>query len=150
ESTRPMGEARGRLGQGRRAGRTPPHRQSKSKKSAARRIHLFHPRRQEARARRRHGADRAHRPNLTLTIRPAKSGLRQRAENERDSIYYNNHPTAVVGISLPVTQYWMKSMTPLPVLGVISNVMYLLYSSLARIWQQFILNHTVQPLNANR
>src|SRR5690606_24271938 len=93
---------------------------------------------------------RAHRPNLTLTIRPAISGLRQRAENEMDTIYIIAHTAAVAGIVLTIVQFWMKTMIPLRVLGVITNVLFLLYSSLAWIWPTFILNLIVLPLNAYR
>jgi CRP/FNR family transcriptional regulator, cyclic AMP receptor protein len=67
-----------------------------------------------------------------------------------NSIYIIAHTAAVAGIVLTIVQFWMKTMIPLRVLGVITNVLFLLYSSLAWIWPTFILNLIVLPLNAYR
>lgn len=57
---------------------------------------------------------------------------------------------AVAGIVLTVVQFWMKTMIPLRVLGIVTNVLFLIYSSLAWIWPTFVLNCIVLPLNAYR
>jgi CRP/FNR family transcriptional regulator, cyclic AMP receptor protein len=67
-----------------------------------------------------------------------------------DTIYIIAHTAAVAGIVLTIVQFWMKTMIPLRVLGVITNVLFLIYSSLAWIWPTFILNLIVLPLNAYR
>jgi CRP/FNR family transcriptional regulator, cyclic AMP receptor protein len=67
-----------------------------------------------------------------------------------DTIYIIAHTAAVAGIVLTIVQFWMKTMIPLRVLGVITNVLFLFYSSLAWIWPTFILNLIVLPLNAYR
>lgn len=67
-----------------------------------------------------------------------------------DTIYIVAHTAAAAGIVLTVIQFWMKTMIPLRVLGVITNVLFLIYSSLAWIWPTFLLNLIVLPLNAYR
>lgn len=67
-----------------------------------------------------------------------------------DTIYIVAHTAAAAGIVLTIIQFWMKTMIPLRVLGVITNVLFLIYSSLAWIWPTFILNLIVLPLNAWR
>jgi hypothetical protein len=67
-----------------------------------------------------------------------------------DTIYIIAHTAAAAGIVLTIVQFWMKTMIPLRVLGVITNVLFLFYSSLAWIWPTFILNLIVLPLNAYR
>ncbi|MCC6946358.1 MAG: cyclic nucleotide-binding domain-containing protein [Bradyrhizobiaceae bacterium] len=57
---------------------------------------------------------------------------------------------AIAGIVLTVVQFWMKTMIPLRVLGIVTNVLFLIYSSLAWIWPTFVLNCIVLPLNAYR
>jgi len=57
---------------------------------------------------------------------------------------------AVAGIVLTVVQFWMKTMIPLRVLGIVTNVLFLVYSGLAWIWPTFVLNCIVLPLNAWR
>jgi CRP/FNR family cyclic AMP-dependent transcriptional regulator len=57
---------------------------------------------------------------------------------------------AGAGIVLTVVQYWMKTMIPLRLLGIVTNVLFLIYSSLAWIWPTFLLNCIVLPLNAYR
>jgi CRP/FNR family cyclic AMP-dependent transcriptional regulator len=57
---------------------------------------------------------------------------------------------AAAGIVLTVVQYWMKTMIPLRFLGVVTNVLFLIYSSLAWVWPTFVLNCIVLPLNAYR
>ena len=54
---------------------------------------------------------------------------------------------ASLGIALTVVQYWMKTMIPLRVVGIITNVLFLLYSGLSNIWPTFVLNCIVLPLN---
>lgn len=67
-----------------------------------------------------------------------------------DTIYIVAHTAAAAGIVLTIIQFWMKTMIPLRVLGVITNILFLIYSSLAWIWPTFILNFIVLPLNAYR
>ena len=67
-----------------------------------------------------------------------------------DTVYVVAHTAAAAGIVLTIIQFWMKTMIPLRVLGVITNVLFLIYSSLAWIWPTFILNLIVLPLNAWR
>lgn len=57
---------------------------------------------------------------------------------------------AISGIVLTVVQFWMKTMIPLRVLGIVTNVLFLIYSGLAWIWPTFVLNCIVLPLNAWR
>lgn len=57
---------------------------------------------------------------------------------------------AIAGIMLTVVQFWMKTMIPLRFMGIVTNVLFLIYSSLAWIWPTFILNCIVLPLNAWR
>lgn len=57
---------------------------------------------------------------------------------------------AAIGIILTVLQYWMKTMIPLRVVGIITNVFFLIYSSLAGIYPTLILNCIVLPLNLYR
>lgn len=57
---------------------------------------------------------------------------------------------AAIGIVLTVIQYWMKTMIPLRVVGIISNVFFLIYASVAGIIPTVILNCIVLPLNLYR
>jgi CRP/FNR family cyclic AMP-dependent transcriptional regulator len=57
---------------------------------------------------------------------------------------------AIAGIVLTVVQFWMKTMIPLRVLGIVTNVLFLIYSGLAWVWPTFVLNCIVLPLNAYR
>lgn len=57
---------------------------------------------------------------------------------------------AAAGIVLTVVQFWMKTMIPLRFLGIVTNVLFLIYSSLAWIWPTFVLNCIVLPLNVYR
>lgn len=57
---------------------------------------------------------------------------------------------AIAGILLTVVQFWMKTMIPLRFIGIVTNVLFLIYSSLAWIWPTFLLNCIVLPLNAWR
>ncbi len=57
---------------------------------------------------------------------------------------------ASLGIALTVVQYWMKTMIPLRVVGIITNVLFLIYSGLSNIWPTFVLNCIVLPLNLYR
>lgn len=57
---------------------------------------------------------------------------------------------ATAGIVLTVVQFWMKTMIPLRFIGIITNVLFLVYSGLAFVWPTFILNCIVLPLNAWR
>lgn len=61
-----------------------------------------------------------------------------------------SNTAAAAGIVLTVVQFWMKTMIPLRFLGVVTNVLFLIYSSLAWVWPTFILNCIVLPLNAYR
>jgi CRP/FNR family cyclic AMP-dependent transcriptional regulator len=57
---------------------------------------------------------------------------------------------ATAGIVLTVVQFWMKTMIPLRFLGIVTNVLFLIYSSLAMVWPTFVLNCIVLPLNSYR
>jgi len=57
---------------------------------------------------------------------------------------------AAAGIALTVVQYWMKTMIPLRVVGIVTNVLFLIYAGLSQIWPTFILNCIVLPLNLYR
>jgi CRP-like cAMP-binding protein len=57
---------------------------------------------------------------------------------------------AAIGIVLTVIQYWMKTMIPLRIVGIISNVFFLIYASAAGIIPTVILNCIVLPLNLYR
>lgn len=57
---------------------------------------------------------------------------------------------ATAGIVLTVVQYWMKTMIPLRVVGISTNVLFLIYSSIAGIWPTLVLNCIVLPLNLYR
>jgi len=61
-----------------------------------------------------------------------------------------SNSAAAAGIILTVVQFWMKTMIPLRFLGVVTNVLFLIYSSLAWVWPTFVLNCIVLPLNAYR
>jgi hypothetical protein len=61
-----------------------------------------------------------------------------------------SNTAAAAGIILTVVQFWMKTMIPLRFLGVVTNVLFLIYSSLAWVWPTFVLNCIVLPLNAYR
>jgi hypothetical protein len=57
---------------------------------------------------------------------------------------------ATAGIVLTVVQYWMKTMIPLRVVGIVTNVLFLIYAGLAGIWPTIVLNCIVLPLNLYR
>jgi hypothetical protein len=57
---------------------------------------------------------------------------------------------AAAGIVLTVVQYWMKTMIPLRVVGIVTNVLFLIYSGIAGIWPTLVLNCIVLPLNLYR
>ncbi len=57
---------------------------------------------------------------------------------------------ATAGIILTVIQFWMKTMIPLRVLGIVTNVLFLVYSGLVWVWPTFVLNLIVLPLNSWR
>lgn len=57
---------------------------------------------------------------------------------------------AYAGILLTVVQYWMKTMIPLRVVGIVTNVLFLFYAGLAGILPTFLLNCIVLPLNIYR
>ena len=57
---------------------------------------------------------------------------------------------ASAGIALTVVQYWMKTMIPLRVVGIVTNFLFLFYSGIAGIWPTFVLNCIVLPLNIYR
>jgi len=57
---------------------------------------------------------------------------------------------ASIGVALTVVQYWMKTMIPLRVVGIVTNVLFLIYSGLASVWPTFVLNCIVLPLNLYR
>ena len=57
---------------------------------------------------------------------------------------------AVGGILLTVVQYWMRTMIPLRLVGISTNVLFLIYSSLGNIYPTLILNCIVLPLNLYR
>jgi CRP/FNR family cyclic AMP-dependent transcriptional regulator len=57
---------------------------------------------------------------------------------------------ATAGIMLTVVQFWMKTMIPLRFMGIVTNVLFLIYSGLVFVWPTFILNCIVLPLNAWR
>jgi hypothetical protein len=65
-------------------------------------------------------------------------------------IGYIAQGAAIVGIVLTVVQYWMKTMIPLRIVGITTNVFFLIYSSLAGIYPTLILNCIVLPLNLYR
>lgn len=65
-------------------------------------------------------------------------------------IVYIAQGAALVGIVLTVLQYWMKTMIPLRIVGIVTNVFFLIYSSLAGIYPTLILNCIVLPLNLYR
>ena len=57
---------------------------------------------------------------------------------------------AFAGVVLTVVQYWMKTMIPLRIVGITTNVLFLIYASLSGIWPTLILNCIVLPLNLYR
>ena len=57
---------------------------------------------------------------------------------------------AAIGVVLTVLQSWMKTMIPLRVVGITTNVFFLIYASLAGIFPTLILNCIVLPLNLYR
>ena len=60
------------------------------------------------------------------------------------------YSAATAGIVLTVVQFWMKTMIPLRFIGIVTNVLFLVYSGLAFVWPTFVLNCIVLPLNAWR
>ena len=67
-----------------------------------------------------------------------------------DTIELIAYAAATAGIILTVVQFWMKTMIPLRVLGIVTNVLFLVYSGLVWVWPTFVLNCIVLPLNAWR
>jgi len=65
-------------------------------------------------------------------------------------IGYIAQGAAILGIVLTVVQYWMKTMIPLRIVGIVTNVFFLVYSSLAGIYPTLVLNCIVLPLNLYR
>ena len=57
---------------------------------------------------------------------------------------------ATAGIVLTVVQYWMKTMIPLRVVGIVTNVLFLIYAGISGIWPTIVLNCIVLPLNLYR
>ncbi len=57
---------------------------------------------------------------------------------------------AYAGIILTIVQYWMKTMIPLRVVGIATNVLFLIYSGMSGILPTFLLNCVVLPLNLYR
>jgi hypothetical protein len=66
------------------------------------------------------------------------------------TVYWIANLAAAAGIILTIVQFWMKTMIPLRVLGIVTNVLFLVYSSLAWVWPTFVLNCIVLPLNVYR
>jgi CRP/FNR family cyclic AMP-dependent transcriptional regulator len=60
------------------------------------------------------------------------------------------YTAATAGIMLTVVQFWMKTMIPLRFMGIVTNILFLIYSGLVFVWPTFILNCIVLPLNAWR
>jgi CRP/FNR family transcriptional regulator, cyclic AMP receptor protein len=54
---------------------------------------------------------------------------------------------AAAGIALSVVQYWMKTMIPLRVIAITTNVLFLIYATLAGVYPTLILNCILLPLN---
>jgi CRP/FNR family cyclic AMP-dependent transcriptional regulator len=57
---------------------------------------------------------------------------------------------AYSGIALTVVQMWMKTMIPLRVLAISTNVLFLAYASLEAVWVTVVLNCILLPLNLYR
>jgi hypothetical protein len=57
---------------------------------------------------------------------------------------------AYSGIALTVVQMWMKTMIPLRLLAITTNVLFLGYSILDQVWITVILNCILLPLNVYR
>src|SRR5262245_31145940 len=57
---------------------------------------------------------------------------------------------AYSGIALTVVQMWMKTMIPLRLLAITTNVLFLGYSILDEVWVTLILNCILLPLNVYR
>lgn len=57
---------------------------------------------------------------------------------------------AFLGIFLSVVQYWMKTMIPLRILAITTNVLFLVYAVLASVYPTLILNCILLPLNLYR
>ena len=57
---------------------------------------------------------------------------------------------AYAGIILTIVQYWMKTMIPLRVVGIATNILFLFYAGFAGILPTFLLNCIVLPLNLYR
>jgi hypothetical protein len=57
---------------------------------------------------------------------------------------------AYAGIILTVVQYWMKTMIPLRVVGIATNILFLFYAGMSGILPTFLLNCIVLPLNLYR
>ena len=57
---------------------------------------------------------------------------------------------AAAGIVLTVVQYWMKTMIPLRIVSIVTNVLFLIYAGISGIWPTVVLNCIVLPLNLYR
>jgi CRP/FNR family transcriptional regulator, cyclic AMP receptor protein len=57
---------------------------------------------------------------------------------------------AFTGIVLSVVQYWMKTMIPLRIMAITTNVLFLIYAVLASVYPTVILNCILLPLNVYR
>jgi hypothetical protein len=57
---------------------------------------------------------------------------------------------AAAGIGITVVQFWTKTMIPLRVLGIVTNVLFLGSSAILWIWPTFVLNCIVLPVNIYR
>jgi hypothetical protein len=57
---------------------------------------------------------------------------------------------AFTGIVLSVVQYWMKTMIPLRMMAITTNVLFLVYAALASVYPTMILNCILLPLNLYR
>jgi len=57
---------------------------------------------------------------------------------------------ATAGILLSIVQMWMKTMIPLRMIAVTTNVLFLIYATLASVYPTLILNCILLPLNLYR
>jgi CRP/FNR family transcriptional regulator, cyclic AMP receptor protein len=57
---------------------------------------------------------------------------------------------ATAGVVLSVVQMWMKTMIPLRVMAITTNVLFLIYATLATVYPTLILNCILLPLNIYR
>ena len=57
---------------------------------------------------------------------------------------------ATAGVILSIVQMWMKTMIPLRMIAVTTNVLFLIYATLASVYPTLILNCILLPLNLYR